>query len=116
MNYLRKELSKEVEILGHKMVIAKPSFGENRKIINQSMTLNMETKQPEIDASLLGVLRAMSILKSWDLKDENGKMLPISLETFDEVLDPDFASMLVDELGKIEEGGFTQLSEDEKKQ
>lgn len=98
------------------MTIAKPSFGENRQIINKAMVLNMETKQPEIDASLLGVLRALSILKSWDLTDEKGKMLPINLNTFDNILDPDFASMLIDELSKIEENGFNQLSEDEKKQ
>ncbi|AGE61014.1 hypothetical protein FINN_21 [Bacillus phage Finn] len=116
MDYLRKQSSQEITVLGRKITIEKPSFGENRKIINQSMKFNMETKQPEIDASLLGVLRAISIIKDWDLTDESGKKLPISLDTFDNVLDPDFASMMVDELGKIEENGYSQLSEEEKKQ
>lgn len=116
MDYLRKQSAQEVTILGRKMTIEKPSFGENRKIINQSMKFDMETKHPEIDASLLGTLRAISILKDWDLTDESGKKLPITLDTFDNVLDPEFASMLVDELGRIEENGFTHLSEDEKKQ
>ncbi|EFH26876.1 hypothetical protein GVAMD_1246 [Gardnerella vaginalis AMD] len=50
------------------------------------------------------------------MTDESGKKLPITLDTFDNVLDPEFASMLVDELGRIEEAGFTHVSEDEKKQ
>jgi hypothetical protein len=99
--WLRKETENEITVMGCKIVLQTLSFGESRKMASDAMKINpMTGKVEKFDPSLLGVLNAISHIKDWDLTDDNENKLPITIETFDNILDSTFAGQLIQEIEK----------------
>jgi hypothetical protein len=99
--WLRKETENVITVMGAKVTLQTLSFGESRKMASEAVKIDpMTGKVKSFDPSLLGVLNAMSHIKDWDLTDENDNKLPITVETFDNVLDSTFAGQLIQEIEK----------------
>jgi hypothetical protein len=105
--WLKKNTEEVIDVMGAKITLKKMSFGESRKAISQGMTFDMETGKPTVDPSLVGVMRAISQIKDWELTDEQDNKLPITLDTFDNVLDEEFAGAVVDAITKRDAGNVT---------
>ena len=110
--WLKKNDEKTIEVMGTKVTLKRMSFGESRQAISKAMKVNMVTQKAEVDASLVGVLRALAQIKDWELTDENDNKLPITLDTLDNVLDEDFVGELIQ---KINEQDDNTPTETEKK-
>lgn len=110
--WLKKNDEKTIEVMGAKVILKRMSFGESRQAISKAMKVNMVTQKAEVDASLVGVLRALAQIKDWELTDENDNKLPITLDTLDNVLDEDFVGELIQ---KINEQDDNTPTETEKK-
>lgn len=111
--WLRKNTEKVIEVMGQKITLKTLSFGENRKVIAEAMEFDPITNKAKVDPSHLGVLRSVAQIKDWDLTDEHDNKLPITIETFDNILDEKFIEEL---MTKISEQDDNSLSESEKKQ
>lgn len=110
--WLKQKDEKVIEVEGCKLTVQRISFGDSRKAIHQAFKFNPVTKDSEVDPTLLGVLRAIYQIKDWDLTDENDNKLPITLDTFDNLLDEDFVGKVIDAVSKAFPQG---VPEDKKK-
>lgn len=112
--YLRKKDTgdKFVEVMGEKIYLKNMSFGDSRKAIDQALLVDMNTNKTKVDATLLGVLRALGQIRDWTLEDEEGNKLPITLETIDEVLSEEFVGELIQ---KVTEQDASNVTPEEKK-
>ena len=106
--WLKKTDENEIEVLGSKIVLKKISFGASRSAVNASVKIDPKTQKTDVDATLLSVLRTIGQIKDWDLTDENDEKLPINLNTFDEVLDEEYASKIIEAVQKHTEPGVTE--------
>lgn len=109
--WLKKKDEKVVYVEGCKIVLQPISFGDSRKAIQKAIDINPMTGKSNIDPTLLGVLRALAQIKDWDLTDENEEKLPITMDTFDNILDEDFCGMIIKKVNE----NVNQVSETEKK-
>lgn len=106
--WLKKNDKKEITVMGAKIQLKTMSFGDSRKAVSQAMTLDMDSQKANVDASLVGVLRAIAQIEDWDLTDENDNKLPVTLETFDNVLDEEFVGALIEEITKQDKNHVTK--------
>lgn len=111
--WLKKTNEREIEVMGAKISLKPLAFGDSRKAISQAMKIDMATQKTEVDASLVGILRALAQIKDWDLTDEDDNKLPITLDTLDNLLDEEFVGELIQ---KISEVSDSSPSDKEKKQ
>lgn len=111
--WLKKHETKVIEVEGAKVTVKKISYKDSRNAIKEAIKLNPKTKETEADAILLSTLRTIAMIEDWELTDENGDKLPINLHTFDNLLDDEFASLLV---GAVQEAFPQGVTEEEKKQ
>lgn len=113
--YLKKKDTKEIIVEGQKLTVKRLSFGESRAALKEAGELQTDAKGNvkgmNIDYTLLGILRSIKAIEDWDLTDENDNKLPITLKTFDEILDEEFVGSIIKEVSKA----FPQPSEQEKK-
>jgi hypothetical protein len=72
----------EAEILGHHMVFRTWTYGEKQVVLRKvTKWINgPEGIKPEIDPGELNDQMLLATLVEWDLKDEKGQPLPITLE------------------------------------
>jgi len=113
--WLKKQLEdgkNEVDVMGAKIKLKTLGFGDSRRATSAAMDVNEKTGEIKVDAGLLGLLRTLYQIEDWDLTDEEGNKLPITLETFDDVLDEAFVNELI---GKVSKAGNQPISEEEKK-
>ena len=110
--WLHKSISKEIEVMGAKIKVRNLRFGDTRHAVSQSVEMDPMTNSSKMDATLMGVLRTISAIQSWDVTDEEDKVLPITLDTFDNILAEEFVSALIDAVSKEIDGG---MNEQEKK-
>jgi hypothetical protein len=103
---------KSVTVMGANIKVRKLSFGESREIVNKATKVDYKKQTSTVDSTLLGVLRCIAMIKEWDITDENENVLPITLDTFDNVLDEEFAGAVIEAV-LVEDGG--SVSEQEKK-
>lgn len=106
--WLKKNTEKTIEVMGAKIHLKTMSFGESREAIKQAMKIDVNTKKADVDASLVGVLRALYQIKDWELTDENDNKLPITLDTLDNVLDEEFVGELIDKITNLGDSGVTE--------
>lgn len=111
--WLKKNDEKTIEVMGAKITLKPLTFGASREAISKAMKINLETQKPEVDATLVGILRAIAQIKDWELTDEEGNKLPITLETFDNLLDENFVGELIKAIGEQDDNSVTEA---EKKQ
>lgn len=100
--WLNKQVMKTVDVEGMRITYKNLGYGDSRRIQNECVTIG-EDKKPKIDIGLMGTLQAVNSIVDWDLTNEEGSKLPISLETFDNLLDATFGEKIVEAvLGKID--------------
>lgn len=115
MNYLRKKDVHEIEVMGQKIKLLPLSYGKRKAIQTGFMKMNPRTLTMEVDnANLFKMDDALHLAKiqDWDLIDEESNKLPITMETIEEVLDPEFVEALMKAINEAFPEG---LSDDEKK-
>ena len=110
--WLKNKNTKEIEVEGCKLTVKPISFGASRDAVSQAIDIDPMTRKTKVDATLLGVLRALAQIQDWDLTDEEDKKLPITLATFDEILDEEFAGKIVK---AVQDAQDEELTEEEKK-
>lgn len=110
--WLKKENDRFVNVMGAKIELKALSYGKARQAMSLATDINSHTKQVSLDSGLLSTLRTLYQIKDWDLTDDNDKKLPITLDTFDNILDEDFVNELIE---KVDDEG-AGLEEAEKKQ
>jgi hypothetical protein len=94
--WLKKKDTKTITVEGVKITLKSMSFGESRKAMSSAMSLDPISGKATVDASLMGVSRTVAMIADWELTDENDEKLPVSLETFDELLDEEFAGKIIE--------------------
>jgi len=109
-SYLAKKETKTIEVFGEKLQVRKTGFKDTRKAMDAATTVIGNTAK--IDTSLVGILRVIYAIESWTLVDENDKPLPITLETFDDVLDEEFVGEIMQAVQDFQ--GTQGLEEQEK--
>ena len=110
--WLHKSRTKTVEVMGATIKVRNLRFGDTRSAVSQAVTMDPITQQTKMDATLMGVLRTISAIESWDVTDEDDKVLPVTLDTFDNVLSDEFVSAVIEAVQVVLDGG---MSEKEKK-
>lgn len=98
--------NKEIEVMGAKIQVKKLTFGESRKAIQGAFKQVGLNKQPELDQTLASILRSIKMIESWDLTDEHGQELAISIDTID-FLDEEFVGELIQALNAEDENEVT---------
>ena len=92
--WLNKQETKTIEVEGVRVTYKTLSFGEQRKAQSEALVVGQDGK-PKIDFGLIGVLQTVSAIVDWDFTNEDSSKLPISLHTFDEILDPEFGGKII---------------------
>lgn len=92
--WLNKQVTKTIEVEGVRVTYKSLSFGDQRKAQAEALVVGSNGK-PKIDVGLIGVLQTVAAIIDWEFTDENGNKLPISLDTFDNVLDPEFGGKII---------------------
>jgi len=101
--WLNKEVIKTVDVEGMRITFKNLSYGDSRRIQNECVSVG-DDKQPKVDIGLMGTLQAVHSIVDWDLTDEEENKLPITLDTFDNLLDANFGEKIIEAvLGKIDE-------------
>lgn len=95
MEWLRKEDKREETLYGKKVVFKSLTYGEARKANADAMTIDFKTGKVSIDAQKLALTRLILSIESWEFTDEKGEVLPINVNTFDNVLSEGFIDQLM---------------------
>ena len=107
-------MRQETEILGHRLVFCTWTYGEKQDVLRRIMkrVRNHVTGQEEIqiDPFDLNDQMLLKTLVEWDLKDDDGNPLPITLENLHGIEPPELVEQMI---------AFTQrlnsVSEDDRK-
>lgn len=106
--WLKKNDEKVIHIEGCKIVTKPISFGESRKAMKQALKFDPFTKASAVDPTLLSILRTIAQIKDWDLTDNDDKKLPITLDTFDNLLDEEFVGKVIQAVQDAQPQGVTE--------
>ncbi|WPF64876.1 hypothetical protein FBHYGVHD_CDS0029 [Staphylococcus phage MVC_VPHSA1] len=109
--WLRKEKTDVIEVMGATIELRNLSFGETRTIVGESTT--QKGKAVFTDNTKVGILRVIKAIKSWDVTDENENVLPLELNTFDNILDEEFVAEVILKVNEFLDG--KAVTEQEKK-
>lgn len=97
--WLRKKQAVEfVEVMGVKVFLKALTYGKSRQATSLAMKIDYNTQEIDMDANLLALLRAIYQISSWELVDDKDKPLPITLKTFDDILDEEFVNELIQKI------------------
>lgn len=110
--WLKKTDTNTIEVMGAKIVTKKMSYGDSREALDLATTMDMKTGEAKINIHLLTALRVIASISEWDITDENDELLPISLYTFDNLLDEDFVALIIQ---AVEAANKNEVSKEEKK-
>lgn len=101
--WLQDNSLKTTEVNGVRITYKNLAFGEDRRIQNEAIKYDKETGKPSgVDVTLMGVATAVAKIIDWELTDKEGEKLPISVETFDNVLDPEWATDIISAVNNLE--------------
>ncbi|AVO23028.1 hypothetical protein [Bacillus phage Anath] len=113
MPWLREEKSDFVTLYGVKIHYKKLSYGEQRKIADKATITDKLGRPVKQDVTLAMTLQVVNSITEWELTDREGKVLPISVDTFDNVLDADFVGEIIEVIHPNIDAG---VAEGEKKE
>lgn len=95
--WLQDNSLKTTEVNGVRITYKNLAFGEDRRIQNEAVKYDSKTGKPSgVDITLMGVATAVAKIVDWELTDGDGEKLPISVETFDNVLNGEWATDIID--------------------
>jgi len=93
--WLQSQETKTKQVNGVRITYKELSYGDERKIQSECVSIG-DNGKPQIDMGLMGTSRVVASLIDWDLTDENGVKLPIELNTFDNILNNQWATDIVE--------------------
>lgn len=89
----------EVEIMGHRLVFCTWTYGEKQEVLRRIMkrVRNHVTGQEEIEIDPFDLNDQMLLktLVSWDLVDDEGKPLSITLESIRAISPPELVEQMI---------------------
>jgi len=87
-------MEREVTIDGHRLKFRTWTHGEKNRAFSKAVKIDPGTGTPEIDPWLLNDEMLAASLVEWDLKDENGRALPISVEVLQSLDEAEHGDLL----------------------
>ena len=88
----------ETEIMGHGLVFRTWTYGEKQDVLRRIMKRKRAPtgeETIEIDPFELNDQMLLATLVEWDLKDEEGQPLPITLETIRGISPPELVEQMI---------------------
>jgi len=94
----------EVEIMGHRLVFRTWNWGMKQDALKKATEWKRGPGgefEPDVDPWLLNDVMLQQTLVEWDLKDEQGQPLPITLENIRSVEPPELVEAMIAETQRI---------------
>ncbi len=94
----------DIEIMGHRLVFRTWNWGMKQDALKKSTKWKRGPGgelEPDVDPWLLNDVMLQQTLVEWDLKDEQGQPLPITLESIRSVEPPELVEAMIAETQKI---------------
>ena len=94
----------EFEIMGHRLVFRTWNWGMKQEALRRATTWKRDphgSLEPDIDPWVLNDVMLQQTLVEWDLKDEHGQPLPITLENIRSVEPPELVEVMIAETQRI---------------
>lgn len=88
----------ETEIMGHRLVFRTWTYGMKQEALRKSTRWvkdSMGELEADVDPWTLNDMMLMQTLVEWDLKDETGSPLPITLENIHSVEPPELVEAMI---------------------
>jgi len=92
-----KDVAQET-IKKHEVIFRKPNFKDNTNILSKA--IKVESGNIVVDPVMLKYVRFVTLLKDWDLIDDDGMPMSPNSTSVDK-LDSDVANLIMDQLEKI---------------
>ncbi|MCK4439239.1 hypothetical protein KAV47_09190 [Candidatus Bathyarchaeota archaeon] len=92
------EMRHETEIRGHCLVFRTWTYGMKQEALREATSWSRSgdgSLQPDIDPWKLNDLMLVQTLVEWDLVDEDGKPLPITLESIHSMEPPELVEEMI---------------------
>ena len=94
----------EVVIMGHRLVFRTWNWGMKQDALKRATEWKRGPGgelEPDVDPWVLNDVMLQQTLVEWDLKDENGQPLPITLENIRSVEPPELVEAMIAETQRI---------------
>jgi len=90
-------MRKEIEIRGHRLVFRTWTYGMKQRALRESTSWKRDGGglQPDVDPWKLNDMMLVQTLVEWDLVDEAGEPLPITLESIHSVEPPELVEEMI---------------------
>jgi hypothetical protein len=88
----------ETEIMGHRLVFRTWTYGMKQQALRKSTRWeknSMGELEPDVDPWTLNDMMLIQTIVEWDLKDENGQPLPITMENIHAVEPPELVEQMI---------------------
>lgn len=102
MSYLFKRKVRTFELHGETFEVQNLSYGERDEITRLTQRIDPLSGSMDFDFKRYANLLNLKAIKSWTLKNEDGSELPITEDTINNLLDPDFVDELFKHIDVIE--------------
>jgi len=106
-------MEEEVTMDGHRLRFRTWTHGEKKRAFSKAVKINPETGKPEIDPWILNDEMLAASLTEWDLKDKNGRVLPITVETLEALDEAEYGDLINEMIRFAQE--LNRVSESERK-
>ncbi len=105
----------EVEVMGHRVVLRPWTYGQKQEALRKATKWvrdprNPSRMVPEIDPWTLNDEMIVATVVEWDLKDEEGRPLPITVEALHSIRPPRLVEAILSEVQRVND-----LTEEERK-
>jgi hypothetical protein len=88
----------EVEIMGHRLVFRTWNYGMKQQALRKATRWERNPGgdlEPDVDPWTLNDMMLIQTIVEWDLKDENGQPLPITMENIHAVEPPELVEQMI---------------------
>jgi len=88
----------EVEIMGHRLVFRTWNYGMKQEVLRKATKWVKDASgelEPDVDPWALNDMMLIQTIVEWDLKNENGQPLPITLENIHSVEPPKLVESMI---------------------
>ena len=94
----------EVEVLGHRVVLRTWNYGMKQRALREATSWKRDGSgalEPDVDPWVLNDMMLLQTLVEWDLEDEKGQPLPISLESIHGLEPPELVEAMIAEAQRL---------------
>ena len=94
----------EVEVLGHRVVLRTWNYGMKQRVLREATKWRRGSSgelEPDVDPWVLNDMMLLQTLVEWDLEDDDGRPLPISLESIHGLEPPELVEAMIVEAQRL---------------